>query len=465
MKLLSTFTHITLIDDKKEEVQHILDIFHNQNIPYTYYQYDGTPDSLPNVTSSHVRLILMDLHLVEDGTSDLQPDVVSGRFLGVLNSIVKKNTPYILVVWSKHVAEDGEDALNASFESVKNRLEADGDLSPLALIPLDKKDIFPLIQETGQLDYTTELKSLEVAISEALENNILAKPLLHWNSLVGSATETTLNDIRELLVKKTFDKDFFERLLFEFARAYLGKHDNDKTEKYQSALQFITDIFKDNLEELIDNIVEDETIEFNRNSTNPPDQNDFALINFKTLISANKVARPMPGCTYSKTKDDIDFYHKGFYSDIFDVRKKNEELIQQGIGKKQAKKDAKSFIKTIFGNLEFITINLTPICDYAQNKFVYHKYCHGILLEIDFNGSEYLKINTAYLYKSPVFLFKDKEVQILIDFRLITDDLCDEPKSEDYLFRLREGILVDIQNKLSNHIGRPGIVFMDKNLI
>ncbi len=464
MKLLSPFTHITLVDDIKEEVQDIINTFQDQNIPFTYYQYDGTQSSLPSKSSNNIRVLFMDLYLIE-GIS--QPETVSGTFMNVLDTLLEDNTPYILIVWSKHIQEENEaeeENHDPSFLSLKTRLNNDTRLAPLELIPLDKMKIFEL-DETGQINPSSAVVNLETAIIEALNKSFSAKPLLHWNNLVGIASNKTLSNTREMLVTKNFDSDFFERLMFEFARAYLGKHNRDVEEKYKSSFHFITDLFQDNLEELINDIPISETIEFKNNSTNPPDENDFALINFKTLVSENKVFRAMPGCVFEKKKEDFDFYHKGFYSDIFDIRSKTSELINDGQTKTEAGRSAKFFFKEICNELKFITANITPVCDNAQNKYVYHKYCHGVILPVTFTGCEYLKTNANYLYKSPIFLFEESQVELILDFRLITDDLCDAPKEEEYIFRLREGILMDIQYKLSNHMGRPGIVFLDKNFL
>ena len=466
MKLLSPFSHITLIDDNKTEVQHILDIFQDQNVPYTYYEYNGTPGSLPRNKSSNIRLIFMDLYLLEDGT-ELQPENVSGRFLSVLDSVVEKNTPYILVIWSKHIKnqDDGE-APDPSYLSVVSRLDTDPELSPLAIIPLDKKDIF-LNTETGLLDFNNAQQDLETAIINALGTNNVAKPLLHWNSLVGFSAETTLMNIRELLVSKKFSQDYFERLMFEFARAYLGKHTSGKKEKYKTALNFITDIFKDNLEESIENIPDSETIDFTKNKTSPPNQEDFALINFKTLLSENPVSEPIPpGSVFAKKKKDFDYYHDQFDQDLINIT----DLIrffrnEQGMDKKPSKDEAKKIIQELINDCIYITVNVTPVCDFAQNKYRYHKYCMGILFPQHELDDKFLRKRSANLYFSPVFKFKERPYRLILDYRLITDDLCDAPKLEDFIFRIREQPLMDIHYKMSNHMGRPGIVFLDKNLL
>ena len=465
MEILSPFTHITLIDDRESEVKHIINFFQEKNIPYTYYNYNGSQDSLPKVPSKFVRVLFMDLYLLEDGTApEKDAKIVSGRFMSVLSAIIEPNTPYILIVWSKHIEESKEQ--DPGYLAVVERLKSDKELMPLAVMPLDKTK-FLEASDSGQLDTLVgNGEELESAIIAAIKNDIPAYTSLHWSNLIGVATNNTLGNLREIIACKDFDPDFVERLLFEFARAYLGKNTSNNEDKYKSSLQFITDIFKDNLEEQINGLDTPLVLELNENSNNPPTEDDFANINSKTLFSNNNPNVFTPGNVYRKSHEDFAVYYSGFYFNIFNIRKKADELLdsEEGLNEKKAIRQSKSYFKQKFAECTCITVNVTPVCDFAQKKFIYHKYCQGILLPYDLDLSDYLN-RASYYYFSPQFLFIDKKYLLILDLRLTTHDLCDTQGHEDFLFRLREQTLVDIQFRLSNHNGRPGVVFMDTGLL
>ena len=74
-----------------------------------------------------------------------------------------------------------------------------------------------------------------------------------------------------------------------------------------------------------------------------------------------------------------------------------------------------------------------------------------------------IKKHALFLYVSPAIHYKGKDYKMILDFRYFTSVKADELKSTDVLFRIRKELLSDIQIKLSSHINRTGVLYLEWN--
>jgi hypothetical protein len=92
--MLSFEPNIVFIDDKINQVDGIINLYRNEGIGVKYYNADiADGDTPPQNPFSNVNLIYLDLYYKEDFDLDL--------CLGWIDSIVPKNSFYVLVLWSK----------------------------------------------------------------------------------------------------------------------------------------------------------------------------------------------------------------------------------------------------------------------------------------------------------------------------------------------------------------------------
>lgn len=92
--MLSFEPSIVFIDDKIEQVEGIIKLYRNEGVGVKFYNADLTEgDSLPRTPFSNVNLIYLDLYYKEE--FDLE------MCLGWIDSIIPKNSFYVLVIWSK----------------------------------------------------------------------------------------------------------------------------------------------------------------------------------------------------------------------------------------------------------------------------------------------------------------------------------------------------------------------------
>jgi hypothetical protein len=84
---------IAIVDDKKNEIQGILDYLDSQNIGCKYFNADITEDNFPKFPLESVELIFLDLYYAKD----FDPD----RCAQWIDDIIPDKKLYELVVWSK----------------------------------------------------------------------------------------------------------------------------------------------------------------------------------------------------------------------------------------------------------------------------------------------------------------------------------------------------------------------------
>ncbi len=92
--MLSFEPNIVFIDDKIKEVEGIIDLYRREGIGVKFYNADFSEgDTQPQTPFSNINLIYLDLYYKED----FDPEIC----LGWIDSIIPKNSFYVLVIWSK----------------------------------------------------------------------------------------------------------------------------------------------------------------------------------------------------------------------------------------------------------------------------------------------------------------------------------------------------------------------------
>ena len=108
---------------------------------------------------------------------------------------------------------------------------------------------------------------------------------------------------------------------------------------------------------------------------------------------------------------------------------------------------------------KLIEVECTPICDYTQSKRLRYRFLPGVIYRndslVDVSGSK------AIYNEIPPFEMDGIIYNMVFDYRLFKSlNISDGPVFSDnqFLFRLKGELLVDIQSRISSHVNRPGIV-------
>jgi hypothetical protein len=99
------------------------------------------------------------------------------------------------------------------------------------------------------------------------------------------------------------------------------------------------------------------------------------------------------------------------------------------------------------------------VCDFAQDKVKRNRVIPGIFIEKKYR--DLVNDKTDALYVSPSFYYSKKKSEyfFILDFRYFASEKDDNGESN---IKLKQQVLAEILSKLSRHINRQGIIFIDE---
>lgn len=409
---------VVVIDDNYEEAIPLLKVLAKSKIPSMYFS--GLAEELPANTLENIRLVFLDLKLV----SVIDEKTVISAIISVLEKIIsKQNGPYILILWSMHDT-DYRKGLEDSFQ---NQLS---DIKPIMILTLKKTDYIE--RDDGEkINFVKNaLKLIENKLIQELKKAGIFHLFIIWENLVHKSAGKIVNDFSSFYpLDDNWDSNMcgvFQKL----ARAYAGKQlkDGETDKLIKDALLTFNGTFLDTLENEISN----KKIEgLKINDSNNVNNDIAAQINSKLHLILQLLKNSVPGNIY-------EWENRVKINDLFD-----------GDINSYPQKD--SFLN----KLKYILLEVSPFCDYAQDKWKLHRVLHGLMWpENDFN-----RIKKAdYIYTSPIFKVEDKIYKFVFDLRYLTTLSFDKLTDKDPLLKIRHDLLVDIQSKLAGHINRPGVI-------
>ncbi len=117
-------------------------------------------------------------------------------------------------------------------------------------------------------------------------------------------------------------------------------------------------------------------------------------------------------------------------------------------------------IKQILETVVSIELNITPLCDYAQEKAKRYRILPGVMIKSGYR--EHLNFAPSYLYISDAdFRIDNVDYLFLFDFRFLYSLVKKEMEEKIVKCRLKQQLLSDIQIKLGSHVNRSGVVFVN----
>ena len=300
------------------------------------------------------------------------------------------------------------------------------------------------------------------------------KIFIVWENLIYDSASITTNEFSRLA---EFDENWnrkMKEIVYNLAKAWAGKTLNDgETEVIKNSLYTLRGIFNDIFEKKI-NLISPENIDISEG--NNVDIQIIGKINTKLLFDMNVSSMLYPGNVYKledlpplrnmvdKKKVVKDAINWNTLKQIYD-----ENYKDLGISRNKFNQE---FEEAVTQKAEFVYLEVTPICDFVQSKMTLSRLVLGTLypvsLSLTINDEEktheqkpLIKQRTEFLYISPIFEYKNDFYFIVFDFRYFTSITADQIKDKNPIFRLRKELLSDLQIKLSSHINRTGVLYLE----
>lgn len=391
---------IVVVDDNFEEALPILSALWQNGFAALYY--NGERKDLPSSPLNDIRVIFLDMELIAGGYTDEENKTKAAATANILKSIIdiSKNTVYLIIMWATH------DELESNFWTyIKS-----GSNCGFLCLRLDKAKC------------KANPTIIPDEISSILKTNNTFSFFIKWENIIHKSSNDIILDFSSFFSADTEWDSKILGILKKLAEEYAGKHldvsDHEKIVK--NAMYAFNGTFSDTLENNIAQIP-DTGISFN-STTTVSDDAIKGKINSKLMLDQNNVIAK-PGSIYAN--DDHD--------EIQDYFNSESDL----------------------GEIEKIYCEVSPTCDYAQNKWKFHRILAGIKIKPE--QKRHVR-NADYLYKTPMLDLKGQIFIFVFDLRKLKSKNLGELGTLRPLCTLRHDLLVDIQHKIASHCSRPGII-------
>jgi hypothetical protein len=449
--MINRTTEVVVIDDEKDEVEPLLNLLNKQGVGLCYYR--GNLRDLPEKPIVGVRLLFLDFVLGTDGQSDKNK---ISALMGVVKGIVARdNGPYVIFAWTKH--NQPQDDLFGAF---KKAIMNDKDFpKPVIIIDLEKNKC------------VNNLRLIRKRLKEVFNDKNILEVLFHWES----NARTALRDVVKLLTEIsrpaiTQDESFddysskwnaeLEKHFCKIAEMTMGKKNIGKNRRTLIAAQLaLTYPFHDCLErrvwadsEKFTNLIS----KIYTHSSKSHTTEERALLNTAFLLNCLELEKNLqPGNVYllSDIHKNLKCKQKACYVNKARFTKNtiagaffNGDLNTYG-----RKRD-------LLKELVPVLIEVTPECDFVQNKWKCAKLIYGVLWPQEHENQLKSPQKTKTLFISSPVLVNLRNKNYCLAFNshyLLTLDFS-VFKNIAPVFRARKEFLVDIQHWFASHISRPG---------
>lgn len=508
---------VVIIDDKANQAIPILKALSKKGISATWYP--GTSeDDLPSQPSQIIRLAIVDLQLIE---GDNDGHTIATRLVNILQRLIAlDNGPYMLLIWSLKDSLYGDDlkreitreqngiipsciiSLDKS-SCIKRKEELGGkELSELVAKELksgfDDEDI-ELIKASIENNWVPNEESeyealpnavstIENAISEELKKAGVFHLFVIWENLIKKSASGTVNDIAKTINQdenwESNMRDVFRRM----AVARIGRNEADNETLLKESILTLIQSFTDKLEakvkiEEFPNYI---SLDGNKLIQLPSDNDNYQLVllenslaifkNETNFLEAGDFSRLEKKVTQLAESPDkvncnllIDNYRAiplSLNNSLHLETSPTNDLLPGNIFEINITDRAKKveYLKTYFKNLDdgdvdkiqFIELEISPICDYAQKKWKKSRLISGIIYPAEFDV-----IKKDHFYPvEPIFFLDSTNCKIVFDCHLFKALDIDIVERRDVKYRLKRELLLDIIAKVSSHVNRPGISFV-----
>lgn len=427
-------TSALIIDDSKKEIEKLKEYLDDKDIWVKHY----TPDEIEGYDKDKLpfnnrKLIFLDLYLDDKDTLENNIAKIRSYFANILGNDFGT---YGIILWTKHAEE---------FESFVERIykTANKYTTPLFVLHLEKNKY---LQKD---DYNGILEELE----EKLQTDTSSSFFIEWNKAVKKGSDNTISNLYNLFDTNEKKNKHLEPVLYKLACNYTGIPEEnineynlqkDLVKSLMDSLQFEISENYQAIEKLFS-----EPERLNYSDTTEEKKKAFSKLNSLLLLDFQNLAQNfvLPGNIYEiQTTESLLSINEVFYKE----NKKTKKLVLNDESDVKVNKR--------------IIIEITPPCDFAQNKKQsLSRVLGGIIIDDD-KSNQYFNGDSYYSYLHPVSIKGlDKPQKIIFDFyrfKTINEDELKDDLKYKIIARAKDKLFADILQKLSSHTARLGIAIM-----
>lgn len=450
-------TRVVIIDDKIEEALPLIQGLGRLGIGAVYCS--GLPGEHPRPRLDNIRLVFLDLHLVETG--DFK--AILRTTIDSLTKIVDTSSPGIGVVyWTRHGEEEKQFFEQLLAEQLPN-------FHPRFILPLEK---------VKYVDGSTDLfDELLRQVEELLDKYPAFRIGLEWEQFVHDAASTS-TDMLSGIAKNDDDLLGIQAAFVKASGVSTLVNQHDALSRLFDGLN---DVLLDHVQVAALRAKREEErfgqLLLDRCSTHSSLSNmQRAEINRILLTSQLGLtdSQTWPGNVYVLKLWNEEQTEFPYPTNEKDIRKCLYELYPCPDAVSENKQNAKEWknqLKAIASSTTPCVVEITPICDHAAHKATSARLLCGLLIILPESGVEMVAYDgrlalppaSRSFAKDLFFTMLNVEKAdlkgryiLVMNARQLTTMPLDSLKLQLPAFRLRHSVVVDIQAWFATHAARPG---------
>lgn len=511
---------IVIIDDEPEEAFPIIRALSKRGISSTYYK-GNVKDDLPDKPTQYIRIAFLDLQLIETSDEhQISKSVVNilkhiipeenGPYIlivwsknfakygeAVENEIktIPHLIPATIINFNKRdcLEEkivsliDSEDFIKSVLGNIKGVFDEDNEQILSGAIETALSNEF-------KTTFEAKPNAIEI-IEEHIKKELIKAGVFHlfviWENLAKKSAAKLVKDISGLVPNNDNWETNMRNVFKRMAIARVGRNVIPMDVQIKESINTLNSSFIDSLESEIkketlptsitldSNIITIEKIDGAEYALKKEEHLEFFTKNEDKMVSGET----RQGLLKSLDKDkkivqvDKDICQKlitnydriptSLNTKLHIETTPSQDLIpgniylNDNLSPEKKRQYLKTFFKAIPEDIsEYILIDLevSPICDYAQDKWKRSRTLHGIIYPKEKEND--LKNGNHYYPVEPVFELEGNICKIAFDFHLFNALDKTIAKEKIVKYRFKREILLDIIAQLSAHVNRPGISFV-----
>lgn len=508
---------VVIIDEQSSEALPLIKALSKRGIPTTYYT-GIEPDKFPRTPTQKIRLVFLDLKLYTATNEEkLGQDLVSK----LQKIIAPDNGPYILIIWSKHEATYSRyviDEVNKAEHKIVPAciipFEKSECLEQISIAD-NKEEILENITKelesrfqddelkiildcvTNNIETNTELifqaKSNAIDIIERnIKERLIQAGSFHlfvlWENIINQSSRKMIHEIASIVKMDKHWEGNMRSIFYQMGKARVNKSENNDVKILRESIKTFNYSFIDSVDKAITTIDFPQNIKLDNSFllTTEKDGNSFSLKrnekkysiskNYKhTGWNENEDISKIYGALKSPEKDGCEQLHKE-YTNInpvintklhIETSPTNElypgNIYEINVSDFNKAKYLETYLKKISGTIDeykFIELEVSPICDFAQEKWEKSRRVSGLLIPLKYYDNE-RKSGDNFYWVNPSFQLNDIIYKMVFNQRLFKSLDLNRAKEKQPSYRIKRELLLDIIAHLSSHINRPGIMFVE----
>ena len=412
-------------------------------IPTVWFRGTGKED-FPDEPLRGVRLLILDLVLNP-------PNFDANWAAGAVYSTVAAtyvSGPLILILWTSHP----DDRIN--FELSLNKYNSDlppqEKVLPIAIIDAHKGQYMANKSPGNNNINKFEIDKIISKVNDVLGDLSPFNELLEWEAACSDASSATINIISTLALSLS-DLDIglwrtgTKGLMNSLAEASGGKDaiQEEVPEMYRSALYESLAMIQEDAVRSLSRLQDVSLVQPFIQLADIQERTATAALN-SILLTAYALSSDIPGtvlCMQTANIDNMPFLAEN-------TNKEYRRFVANFFGPKYPPNK-----KVILSSCKPVLIEVSPSCDYAQQKRKRLRFAVGLLIPSELD--EHLLNSAEYIKKIGPIIYNSNILYLAIDsLHFFSSPINIELPIP--LFRLRSHVLVDIQSWLGGHLSRPG---------